>query len=241
MQKDLKLAFQLLIPELRISWFNFILLFLYYSLFTYLFHTGLEAQQTRFENLDIFFFLLFIFGPISFRAKVLQNKKIGDITWASPTNAMKLHLPIPKKIIVLKEMIFYMLSSIPYQLYMFTILYLTSPEVKNIFSIDTYLAFAIIWISFGLYAGFCAIPVYTGIRAKYSAMAHILSYLLLAAIVVLILVFPFTFTYGIVEWTAIIAMKWPLLTACLSLIAAIIGVSYWKNKSISYLKKIDFL
>ncbi|WP_010097747.1 hypothetical protein [Ornithinibacillus scapharcae] len=240
MQKDIKRALQIMKPELKILRISYFWIFLFYTLYTILFIFGIDAQKNRFAGLDIFFVMLFIFGPLWFRPKELQIQKPNGDVWASPLTIMNLQLPIKRNIIVLKSIIFYFLGSFPFQLYMFVILYSFSPEIRTELDLISYLSFAIIWLSFGIYFGFSSLPIEVGYKMKSSVLNTILSLLLLGAIVVIIIVFPFYFTYGIVEWTIIFAIKWPIISAVISIFAAIIGYYYWKNKMLKLIKQADF-
>ncbi|MBC5635509.1 hypothetical protein H8S33_01600 [Ornithinibacillus sp. BX22] len=241
LKDNFKAAIPLVKIEIKISWKSFIGLFLFYSLFTILFLTTLHNQEDRFVGLDLFFLLLFIYGPIWHRPMGLQFQRISGHTWVSPTVVMGLSLPIKKQAIVLKSIIHYFLSSFPFQLYMFLMLYLVSPEIKNMMELDAYISFAIIWLSFGIYIGYSALIIDIGTNNNGSRLTTVLSVILLLGIVILILSFPTFFTYGIVEWTIIIAKKWTLLSAILSIMAAIIGLNYWKNKMVKQFKQVDFL
>jgi hypothetical protein len=241
MKDDLKLAMQIMRQELKLSWGSFIGLFLYYSLFTVLFTTGFHAQESRFVGLDLFFLMLFIFGPAWFKPKGLQLQKINGNIFASPSTIMGLHLPIKKQVIILKSIVQYVIHSFPFQLYMLMMLYLISPDVRNAMDLDTYISFAIIWLSFGIYIGFSVLPMDIGTSSNYSKVTTVLSLLLIVVILLLIFLFPLFFTYGIVEWTIIIAEKWPYLAVLLSISAAIVGFFYWKNKLMKQLKQIDYL
>ncbi|WP_047983920.1 hypothetical protein [Ornithinibacillus californiensis] len=242
MQKDdIRLALQLMKQELKVSWFSFIGLFLYFSLFSILFYTGFSAQGARFVGLDLFFIMLFVFGPIWFKAKGLQFQKISSSTWASPTVVLALSLPIQKQVIVIKSILMYLLSSLPYQLYMFVALYLISPTIRDMMEIDAYISLTIIWLSFGIYTGLGVLIIDIGSNTNVSKLTTFLSILLLLGVILLIFYFPFFFTYGVVEWTIIIANKWPFLSAIISIIAAVVGFNYWKSKMIKQFKQVDFL
>ncbi|WP_026907846.1 hypothetical protein [Paucisalibacillus globulus] len=241
MKDDLKVTMQLMKQELKLSWGSFIGLFLYYSLFTVLFTTGFHAQETRFVGLDLFFLMLFIFGPAWFKPKGLQLQKINGKIFASPSTIMGLHLPIKKQVIVLKSIVQYVIHSFPFQLYMLIMLYLISPDVRNTMELDTYISFAIIWLSFGIYIGFSVLTIDVGSSSNNNNLTIVLSSLLFVAILLLILSFPYFFTYGVVEWTIIIAKKWPYISTLLSISAATVGFFYWKKKLMKQLKQIDYL
>jgi hypothetical protein len=242
MQKDdIRLALQLIKPELKISWFSFIGLFLYFSLFSILFYTGFSSQEARFVGLDLFFIMLFVFGPIWFKAKGLQFQKISSSTWASPTVVLALNLPIQKQVIVLKSIILYLLCSFPFQLYMFIMLFLISPDIRGMLALDAYISFAIIWLSFGIYAGLSVLIIDIGSNTNVSKLTVFLSILLFLGVIFIIFFFPFFLTYGVVEWTIIIANKWPLLSAIISIILAVAGFHYWKNKMLKQFKQVDYL
>ncbi|MBS3679119.1 hypothetical protein KGF86_02725 [Ornithinibacillus massiliensis] len=241
LKENLKSAIQLVKPELKISWKSYIGLFLFFSIFIILFLTVLHTQENRFVGFDLFYLLLFIFGPMWSRHKGLQFQRISGHTWVSPTVVMGLCLPIKKQTIVLKSIIHYFLSSFPFQLYMFFALYLVSPEIRSMMELDAYISFAIIWLSFGIYIGFSALVMDFGTNNNVSKLTTVLSVILLLGVVILILSFPTFFTYGIVEWTIIIAKKWTLLSAILSIMAAVIGFIYWKNKMVKQFKQVDFL
>lgn len=241
LKEDFKSAIQLVKPELKISWKSYIGLFLFFSLFAILFLTVLHTQESRFVGFDLFYLLLFIFGPLWSRPKGLQFHKISGHTWVSPTVVMGLSLPIKKQTILLKSIIHYFLSSFPFQLYMFFVLYLISPEIRSMMELEIYISFTIIWLSFGIYIGLSALIMDIGTNNNVSRTTTALSIALLLGIVLLIFFFPILFTYGLVEWTIIIAKKWTLLSAILSIIAAVIGFNYWKNKMIKQFKQVDYL
>lgn len=240
MKNDIKRTLQIMKPELKILKISYLWIFLFYTLYTILFIFGIDAQKDRFAGLDIFYLMLFVFGPVWFRPKELQIQKPSGDTWASPLTIMNLQLPIERKIIVLKSILFYFLGSFPFQVYMFVILYSFSPEIRSELDFISYLSFAIIWLSFGIYFGYSTLPIEVGYKIKNSVLNTILSLLLLGISALIIIAFPFFFTYGIVEWTIIIASKWPIISAVISIVAAIIGYNYWKNKMLKLIKQADF-
>ncbi|WP_042144120.1 hypothetical protein [Paucisalibacillus sp. EB02] len=241
MSDDFKLALQLSKPELKVSWSSYIGQYLLYSLFTFLFIQGFNAQESRFVGLDLFFLILFVYGPIWSRVKGLQFQQISGNIWASPTLIMGLHLPVKKQVIVLKSIILYLIGSFPFQLYMLIMLYLISPKVRGIMELDAYVSFVIIWLSFGIYAGLSALSADVGSNMKRNSLSFILSLLLIAVIIAFIFFMPFFVTYGVVEWTIILAKKWSMASAILSIIFAIIGIHYWKNKMVKLMKNTDYL
>jgi hypothetical protein len=241
LRNHLFLALHLSKPELKVSWINYIGQFLFYSLFTFLFIQGFQAQEARFVGLDFFFLMLFVFGPVWFRVKGLQLQQVSGNTWVSPATIIGLHLPIANKVIVLKSIIIYLISSLPFQLYMLIMLYLFSPEIRDSMSLDAYISFVIIWLSFGIYAGLSILTADVGANMNNKKSTYILSILLIASIIGFIFFMPYLFTYGIVEWSIIFAKKWSLASAILSIMFAVIGLHYWKTKMLKQMKKTDYL
>ncbi|MEN2767156.1 hypothetical protein [Ornithinibacillus xuwenensis] len=227
--------------ELKLSWVSFIFLFLYYSLFTLLFVQGFNVTEEQFVGLDIFFLLLFLFSPTWFRPKAFQYQQISGSLWAAPGAMMGLYLPLKKQVIVLKSLIVYMLLSIPFQLYTFITLYVFSPGLQKAMTLDAYIAFAIIWIAFGIYVGFMAPAIDIGTRITSTRLTFLLSILVLAIIILLILFFPYFFKHGVVGWTIILATKWPLLSIIVSIVVAVIGFNYWRSKMAKVMKQMDYL
>ena len=97
--KSWKQAFWLAKSEWKVSIVNIFLSWLILTIVTLIFLTSFNRyMEENYIGFDIFFLLVFSFGPFLFRSKYFQYKKVSGHIWASPTLIMQAQLPIPKNI-----------------------------------------------------------------------------------------------------------------------------------------------
>lgn len=64
------------------------------------------------------------------------------------------HLPVKKDIMVKSRFIVRFFYSFPFQFILLVCLYPLTPDLRDVLSIGSYIAFSIIWLSFSFYAGY---------------------------------------------------------------------------------------
>ncbi|MFD1609731.1 hypothetical protein [Oceanobacillus luteolus] len=243
MKETMQTVLHLAKPELKVSKGNFINLLLFFTIYTVLIIMGFDLLgNSKFAILDLLFILLFFFGPTWFKAKGFQYQKISGGMWGSPAVVMNLHLPINGKIIVWKTIFIYFLSSIPFQLYMLLMVYLFNPDIRGVLEPGSYIAFALIWLSFGIYGGLAALSLEVVVyKIPSGKMISVLSVLLVILGIAVILFFPYIFENSIVGWSAILADRWSIASGIISILLAIVGLRYWSNKMTEHLYEVDYL
>lgn len=239
--QEWKQAFGLAMFELTNHKRNFLWALLYYILFAYfltiIFDNYLESGNVVFDAL---FLLLFTFAPAWLEPKETRVQKISGDLWASPMLVMCRQLPISKDVLIKSRFIIYFFYSFPYQLLFFIIIYIFSADLQAALSPLSYIAFLVIWLSFGIYGGYIMPMSDVGDIADSKKM-WFYSIAIYGGAIILLLIYHFTFQYGIVHWTIIFAQKWPSLSAILSILLAIFGFKHWEYYMKKTMNKMDYL
>jgi hypothetical protein len=239
--KNWKQAFWLAKFELKESKLSFLLLLLFYSLIILGLISSLESYlDTNFVGLDFFFILLFTYAATWTKPKHFQVQQMNDELVASPTIFMLQQLPITKDLIVKSKFIIYLVYSVPPQILLLISLYLFTPALHGMIEVSSYLVFAIIWLSFGVYIGGVIPASDAGDNASKLKVA-VYGVLMLIALIVFFTIFRLVSDHGIVYWTLIFAKKWPLLSGVSSIILAIFGFNYWQSYMKKMMGKLDYL
>lgn len=239
-----KHAFALAKFEMNESKQVFIYLFLYYCLFVGLFVSiSYLVGDFYFGGLDIFYLLLFTFVPFWIRPKEFQYQKTHGGMWASPAIITLTQLPIKKDIIIKSRFILYFIYSFPFQLFLLVSLYTLTPNLQTTMSLGSYIAFSIIWLSFGIYTGLSIVTTDAGdgYKREKHKLYMTLSFVILLAVILLILCFGLIFKHGIVHWTIIIAQKWPLISAAISILLVFLGFKHAQQHMKKTIEKVDYL
>jgi hypothetical protein len=240
---DWKQAFTIAKLELKASVLSFLFAFAFVLLLT----IGLAIPMDSYMNngyagFDLLFILIFTLAPVWTKQKDFQLQKIYGDLLASPVLVMQNQLPITIEVLVKSRFIVYFFYSFPFQLLAIIGFYILSP-LPEILSAGSFIAFAVMWIAFGVYVGYM-IP-YGDAGEKTPVKGEILT-VVFSFVILIALLFLFTFAHllfgnGIVYWSIVLAQKWPLLTSIISIVLAIAGYQHWKFYMKKRMNKIDYL
>lgn len=104
----------------------------------------------------------------------------------------------------------------------------------------TFVSFSIIWLSFGIYGGFLYPASDAGDQISKLKMFFIA--IVYAGIVLGLFKFiEYASPYGLVKWTYVLATKWPVTSAFISIMMAGAGVYFWMNHMKKTMRKMDYL
>lgn len=239
--QDWKQAYWLAKFEWKASIKGFILLFLFFAVVALFFLVSFSAYlDNDFVGFDVLFIILFALAPAWLRLKEFQIQKISGELWASPSLIMLAQLPVSNNVLTKSRFIVYFAFSFPYQLLMLIVLYAVNPEFQVMMSPISHIAFAIIWLSVGIYVGFIMPASDVGDKVSTKIMT-VFSIALIAGGIGIATLFHFIFDYGIVYWTIILAQNWPLLSSIVSIFLAFLGFHYWQRYMKKTMDKRDYL
>ncbi|MFD2045301.1 hypothetical protein ACFSTA_16575 [Ornithinibacillus salinisoli] len=191
---------------------------------------------------DVLFILLFTFVPTWCKPKEFQYQQINGNLWASPSIVMIQNLPITKDVIIKSRLILYFFHSFPIQLLTLVLIYILSEEIQLAVSPVSYFVFIIIWLSFGIYVGYGVVTTDTGTKASHTGKLTVfLGFFVLIALLLLVASFPIFFQHGIVEWSMIIAQRYPFLSTTISIVFVCLGIQYWKAIMKKTMNQVDYL
>lgn len=227
--------------ELKESKLSFLFLLLFFPFITLGLITMFESYlDINFVGIDFFFILSFTFFAIWTKPKYFQVQQLSDELVASPAMLMLQQLPVRKDIIVKSRFIIYFVYSVPPQILLLIALYFFTPSLHGMMGISSYLSFAIIWLSFGVYVGGIVPASDAGDKAS-RLKGAVYGVLMLIGLIAFFTLFILFSKHGIVHWTVIFAQKWPLLSSSLSIIIAFIGLNYWQKYMRKMMEKLDYL
>lgn len=235
-----KKAFELSLLELKESTTGFFILLFFYLIITlYTIFSFPSYLENNFLGVDSLFIIAFTVAPLWSRPKVfqMQTKQNGYIV---PSVVMLQHLPIPKDVIIKSRIIIHYVYTIPVQFILLLSLYLFSGPLQDMMTFGTYIVFMIIWFSFGIYVGGMFLASDMGDRTPpfkaivYTIITIIVAIFLMTSMIILT-------GFGIVHWTLIFAQKWPLVSAMISIVLAILGYVYWYRYMKKQLRTLDYM
>ncbi|WP_099159256.1 hypothetical protein [Virgibacillus ndiopensis] len=239
--QDWKLAFWLARFELNASKKSFLGLILFFILMVlFIVSSAGSYLEKNFAGFDVFFIVIFTISMIWTKPKDFQNKKINEGIFASPSLVMLKQLPVRQQVIVKSRFIVHFVYAFPFQLALLVSLYLLTPELQELMSLVSYGVFSIIWLSFGVYAGYIFPASDAGEKVNNTSMI-IYGVLFLIGAMFIFSIFQLVSDHGIVQWTIIFAKKWPLLSTTLSILMALIGFNYWQQYMKKTMEKLDYL
>lgn len=227
--------------ELNVSKMN-VLFTMVFFLFV---STGLKSSygtylDKGFVLVDLLYLVMFTAGALWTKPKELQVQRIHNELLAQPTFIMQNQLPVPKDALIKSRFIIYFVYSFPWQLLLLLTSYLFAPELKTMMTPGQFIAFSIIWLSFGIYAGYI-FPASDAGDQSTRLKTVVYSIAFFAGMIVLLTFFNLISPYGIVHWTIIFAQKWPMLSAIISILLAGLGFNYWLRYMKKTADKIDYL
>lgn len=239
--KSWKQAFWLAKSEWKVSIVNIFLSWLILTIVTLIFLTSFNRyMEENYIGFDIFFLLVFSFGPFLFRSKYFQYKNVSGHIWASPTLIMQAQLPIPKDILAKSRLIIYFAYLLPFILTIFPIMYIGYSPIREVLSLPVYLVFVIIWICYCLYFGILLPASDVGDYATPKRMTYyfIFSFIIFFGIFIF---FYKVLGYGIVAWTIRVAQNWPFLAIIISVILLVVSWKFMLFYMKKTMKKLDYM
>ncbi|MEN1966784.1 hypothetical protein WMZ97_01795 [Lentibacillus sp. N15] len=241
--KDWKQAFGLATFELKASKGSFLVLFLFFLLMLIFFSTVLNYDVDKKTGLfDIFVFYIFSsFIMVTVKSKGFQLSQMNKNIVASPTFVMLHQLAIKKETIIKSRFIIHFVYSFPFQLAFLICLYPITPGIQHALSPSSYISLAVIWLSFGFYAGYCFPASEAGMK-KGNVKSMVLSFVwIMGGILIIVDLIPRFTEYSIFYWTVILAQKWPLVSSLISIILAVLGIIYYLRYARKSMAKFDYL
>lgn len=208
---------------------------------------GVSTELTNYLNknyvgFDLMFVIIFSIAPAWLRARSFNVQKMssdGEL-WASPTLAMQLQLPIPKEALIKSRFVIYFFYSFPLQCIFLFAIYIMTPAIQSMMTPSTYLVFCIIWLSFGIYAGYIMPASDVGDHVNVKTMIWSTIGLLFGTITLLTF-FILIIRHGVIYTTIILAQKWPLLSIGGSMILTVLGLTYWQYYMRKKIDATDYL
>lgn len=197
--------------------------------------------DTKFGSIfyDLFFLVIFLFTAGWIQPKVFRVQRTDDNLWIAPSVLMLMRLPIPANIIYKSRLIIYFSYSFPFHLLFLTGLYGLSANIRELITLDTYIVFSIIWLTFSIYIG-SIVPV-SEVGGRISKRKLIISSIsIYGGLIVAFTSFYFFSDYGLVQWTIILAQNKPTLSILISILLAIIGFNYWHYYALKQMKKVNY-
>lgn len=213
-----------------------------FMLFVYAFLMVYAAPQlieTVFYDL---FFLIFIgMAALWAKPKEFQGNKMRDGSYGTPYFVMLHQLPIKNDILIKNRFVIYFIYSIPAHFIFLFSMYAFSAEIRAILTFPEFVAFSIIWLSFGIYWGVQnpATDVIQIVKTSTVKMWVATVFLLAFCVGGVILLQQFT-GYGIVYNSMMLAKKWPLYTSILSILAAVVCTKLALRQANKKIMKTDY-
>ncbi|WP_373894140.1 hypothetical protein ACUL41_01525 [Virgibacillus natechei] len=239
--QDWKQAYWLATFEWKAYIRAFIWSFLFFAVIAIFFLESFSAYLANdFVGYDLIFIILFALAPSWLRSKEFQIQKISGELWASPSLIMLSRLPVSKNVITKNRFIVYFAFAFPYQLLMLIALYVVNPEFQLMMSHASHIAFAIIWLAFGVYVGFIMPVSDSGDKAN-TKIITLYSIVLIIGGIGILTAFHLLFGYGFVYWTVMLSQNWPLLSSVISIVLAFLGFHYWQRYMKRNIDKLDYL
>jgi hypothetical protein len=226
--------------ELKVSIVN-ILLSLLFFLFIGWSLSSLYSDylDKGFVLIDLLFLIMFTLGSVWTKPKNLQAQRMNDDLLAQPTFMMQHQLAIPKDILIKSRFIIYTVYSFPSQILLLLVSYMSAPDLREAMTPGQFIAFSVIWLSFGIYMGNMA-AADAGTRAtRMKSVFYVIA--LTAGMILFLTAFNLFSNYGMVHWTIIFAQKWPFISAAISVVLAVLGFKYAQQHMNKLINKLDYL
>lgn len=239
--RNWKQAYFLVVSEIRVSKKSFLFLLFFTTLITLGMVSSTEGYiEESYVGYDLFFILMFTVAPVWAKPKYFQIQQMNDELVAAPAVIMLSQLPINRDVIVKSRFIIHFIYTIPVQIILLGCLYFFVPVIQEMMSAGIYFVFAIIWLSFSLYAGSIFPASEAGDKAS-SLKVVVYGIVMVIGAIIFFTLFQLLSAHGIVYWTIYFAIEWPILSASISLILTIIGLSYWNSYMKKTIAKRDYL
>ncbi len=218
------------------------ILFLLFLLAPYSFFLTMSIGsylEEHFMLYDIFFLLTFGVAAIWAKPKEYQYQKLSDNMWAQPFTVFLNQLPIPREIVVRSRFIIYFIYSLPFHLAVLVIMYSFAPELRQTLPPLEFIAFSLIWLSFGICYGSVYPASDSGDKVTNVKMAFY-AVVLLGSFSLILFAVPYLSSYGLVGLTIVLASKWPIVSSLISVIAAGASVEFWMRYMKKHMNKLDY-
>lgn len=189
---------------------------------------------------DIGFIAMFWVVPYWIRPKEFRYQAVSSDFWVTPYFIKLMQLPIPDSVIIKHRFLSQMFIVVPYHVLFLILFYLFSGLTGTFMSPVTFVVFAVIWMSFSIYAG----HLYTASDAgdRISPFKMVLLFIVMGGVGLLVyLWFSFYSPYSAVEWTVLFATEWPILSSVISIVLAFLGLRYWMYHMKKTMNKLDYL
>lgn len=189
---------------------------------------------------DFIFLLLFWVVPYWMRPKEFRYHMVSSDVWLTPYFVKLMQLPIPDSVIMKHRFMTHMTLSIPYSVLFLLLFYLFSGITGAFISPVTFIAFAIIWMSFSVYAGYVFPASDAGDRV--GPIKLVFLFILMGGIgLAAYMLIEFYSPYSLVEWTVLFATEWPILSSVISILLAFLGMRYYMFHMRRRMHKLDYL
>ncbi|WP_433956800.1 hypothetical protein [Cytobacillus horneckiae] len=238
---EIKEAWRLASFEIKASWKHLIFMVFYAILIglgfsVFITETGLSLIT------DLFFILVFWCGSAWIKPKFFQLQKLDDGVYASTYFLLLNQLAIPRNIIINSRFFVYYFFSIPFNLLMLIALYIgLSVGVKEMMTLGSFLAFSIIWLSFGIGAGSMFPVADIGEKFRDNKLLLYLEVIFFygGAIAIMILVNQLS-SNGLVDWSIYAAQRWPVVSIIIAITIGLATFLYSKNQMQRKIPNIDY-
>lgn len=190
---------------------------------------------------DLFFLLTVGITAMWTKPKEFQPERVKDNSYKKSYFVMLYQLPIRKEILIKNLFVIYYAYTIPFHALFLASIYAFSETMQSFMTLPEYIAFSIIWMSFGIYWGVMYPLTDLGEVTKSSTLKMWVYIVLVVALAVGLYILLQEFTgQGVVYWSMIIAKKWPLLSSVLSIIAAYFGTTLALRQANKRIMEIDY-
>ena len=240
--EDWKQAIKLAKFELRHSKKALITLGLLLIIFSFSIINSMSTYLEKgFVLFDVFFLIIIGVAAMWAKPKEFQLEKMANNSFQKSYFVMLYQLPIRKEILIKNLFVIYYAYTIPFHALFLTAMYAFSETMQSFLTLPEYIAFSIIWMSFGIYWGVMYPLTDLGEVTKSSTLKMWVYTVLVVALAVGLFILLQEFTgQGVVYWSMIIAKKWPLLSSILSIIAAYLGTTLALRQANKKIKEIDY-
>ena len=215
------------------------LMLIFYSFF--IINSISTYLEKGFILFELFFLITFGVAAMWAKPKEFQPDKVENNSFRKSYFVMLYQLPIRKEILIKNLFVIYYAYTIPFHALFLTAVYAFSETMQSFLTFPEYIAFSIIWVSFGIYWGVMYPLSDLGEVTKSSTLKMWVYIVLVVALAVGLFILLQEFTgQGVVYWSMIIAKKWPLLSSILSIIAAYLGTTLALRQANKKIKEIDY-
>lgn len=173
------------------------------------------------------------------KAKPFQYQRLENNFWASPYFITLYSLAIPKNILMKSRFINYYIWSIPFHILLFFFFYLISPDAREFFTVGEYVAFSVVWMSYGIAAG-SLYPASDSGDYVSNLKLTVYGIFSFVGLFFVIGVIRFGTGHGLVYWTMMAAQSAPIFTIIVSMVASMIGAKYWLSYMGRHIDKTDY-